>query len=398
MKNRVLFVQLMVLVVFCPLAIDIFLPAMPLMAQDFLVSVDSMKWSITLFLLTMGLGQLVFGPLSDRYGRRPIAIIGIVIYGVCSALSVIAPSYEVFIACRLGQGFGACATSVIAFACVRDRFNPLQSGIMYSYLNSAICCIPALAPLLGSVLTESFGWRSNFEVMAAFAVIAGVFIAYTFPETRPENTVQYKKLVTFGRFIPIIKHPVFLFNALVVMLAMTAILIYVTNAPVWLMVHLKQDQSSFVFWFSLNAVVNIVTCFLAPKVLVHFGVRNTIGLGMLIVITSSLLLFILLEWQHPAGFMFPVMMSSVGAALLMGSCAGQALSPFGTSAGTASALLGFIQLSGAAVLTALIQLLPLNEPTQLALLMLVFIPIYVLWKLPKCKQVLYQTSTNNVAV
>jgi len=96
--------------------------------------------------------------------------------------------------------------------------------------------------------------------------------------------------------------------------------------------------------------------------------------------------------------MFPVMMSSVGAALLMGSCAGQALSPFGTSAGTASALLGFIQLSGAAVLTALIQLLPLNEPTQLALLMLVFIPIYVLWKLPKCKQVLYQTSTNNVAV
>lgn len=396
MKNRTLFVQLMVMVVFSPLAIDIFLPAIPLMAQDFAVSVDSMKWSITLFLLTMGLGQLVFGPLADRHGRRPIAIIGIVIYGVCSILSAITPNYEFFIACRLGQGFGACAISVSAFACVRDRFNPLQSGIMYSYLNSTICCIPALAPLLGSVLTDFFGWRSNFEAMAVFAVIAGTFITYTFPETRPESTIKHKKLVTFDRFTPIIKHPVFLFNAVVVMLAMTAVLIYVTNAPVWLMIHLEQDQSSFVFWFSLNAVVNIAACFLAPKALVNFGVRNTIGLGMLVLIASGLLLFLLLEWQHPAGFMIPVMLSSVGAALLMGTCAGQALSPFGNSAGTASALLGFIQLSGAAILTGLIQLLPLTEPEQLAFLLLVFLPIYGLWKLPKFKQVLYQTPENSL--
>lgn len=194
------------------------------------------------------------------------------------------------------------------------------------------------------------------------------------------------------------KHPVFLFNALVVMLAMTAILVYVTNAPAWLMVYLELDQDTFVFWFSFNAVINIVACFLAPKVLMKFGVRKTIGLGMLILVASSLLLFILLKWHHAAGFMIPVMMSSVGAALLMGSCAGQALSPFGNRAGTASALLGVIQFSGAALLASLIQLLPLNEPEQLAILLLVFLPIYGLWKLPKFKQVLYQTPVKNPVV
>lgn len=390
MKNRMLFIQLMVMVVFCPLAIDIFLPAIPLMAQDFLVSVDNMKWSITLFLLTMGLGQLVFGPLADKYGRRPIAITGIVIYGVCSMLSAITPNYEFFLLSRLGQGFGACAISVTAFACVRDRFDALHSGVIFSYLNSTICCIPALAPLLGSVLTESFGWRSNFEVLAAFAVIAGGFITYSLPETRPETTVQYKKLITLARFSPVIKHPVFLFNSLIVMLAMTAILIYVTNAPAWLMVHLQLEQSAFVFWFSLNAAVNIIACFLAPKVLITYGVRIGVGLGMLILVIAGCLMLILLDLHHPAAFMLPVMVSSVGAALLMGSCSGQALSPFGNNAGTASALLGFFQLSGAALFTALIQLLPLSEPEQLVLLLLIFIPIYALWKLPKFKQLLYQ--------
>jgi len=395
MKNKMLFAQLMVMVIFSPLAIDIFLPAIPLMAQDFAVPVDSMKWSISLFLLTMGLGQLIFGPLADRYGRKPIAIAGIAIYGVSSLLSAITPSYEFFLMCRLGQGFGACAISVTAFACVRDRYNPIQSGVMYSYLNSTICCIPALAPLLGSVLTEHYGWRSNFELMAAFAVVAGLFIVKTLPETRPASTVQHKKLLTFERFIPMLKHPVFMFNALVAMLAMTAILIYVSNAPTWIMIHLAQEQDVFVFWFSVNAVVNILACFLAPKVLVNFGVKNTIGLGLLLLIMASVLMFMLLTWQHPAGFMLPVITSSVGIALLMGACAGQALAPFGNSAGTASALLGFIQMTGAALLTPVVQWLPLNDPEQLAWFMLVFVLVYGVWKLPKVKHVLYPLAVSD---
>jgi len=150
-------------------------------------------------------------------------------------------------------------------------------------------------------------------------------------------------------------------------------------------VRLGLDQQSFVFWFSLNAVINIVACFLAPRVLIKFGARITIGLGMVLLSIAGLLMLALLDFQTPIAFMLPIMVSSLGFSVLMGACAGQALAPFGEKAGSASALLGFVQMSGSAVIVYLLQLLPLNEAEQLAWLMLTIIPVYVIWKLPRVK-------------
>jgi len=374
------------MVIFSPLAIDIFLPALPIMAQDLSVSMTQIQWSITAFILSMGFGQLVTGPLADRYGRRPVAIGGIIIYGLSSIIAAYSDSLTFFLISRLVQGLGACAIVVAAFASVRDKYNAIESGVMYSYLNSAICCIPALAPLLGNVLTEYFGWRSNFEFMAGYAVVAGAILFLTLKETKPAYTEQHKRLITMARFTPVLKHPVFLFNAFVVMLAMAIIIAYVSSSPAWLMVKLGLDQQSFVYWFSLNAVINIVACFLAPRVLIRFGARITIGFGMVLLIAAGLLMLALLAWHSPAGFMLPIMISSLGFSLLMGACAGQALAPFGDKAGAASALLGFMQMSGSAVIVYLLQLLPLNEAEQLVLLMLTIIPVYVIWKLPQVKK------------
>jgi DHA1 family bicyclomycin/chloramphenicol resistance-like MFS transporter len=385
MTNKQLLPLLILMVIFSPLAIDIFLPALPIMAEDFSVPMNQIQWSITIFILSMGFGQLISGPLADRYGRRPIAMGGILIYGLASIISVYSDSLTFFLLSRLVQGIGACAIVVAAFASVRDKYNAIESGVMYSYLNSAICCIPALAPLLGNVLTEHFGWRSNFEFMAGYAVIAGLILFFTLKETRPDHTIQHKKLISISNFMPVLKHPVFLFNAMVVMLAMAIIIAYVSSSPAWLMVKLGLDQQSFVYWFSLNAVINIVACFLAPRILIKWGARVTIGFGMVLLIIAGLLMSALLAWQTPVAFMLTIMISSLGLSLLMGACAGQALAPFGEKAGSASALLGFVQMSGSAVIVYLLQLLPLNEAEQLALLMLSIIPVYIVWKLPQVK-------------
>ncbi|AOW76044.1 Bcr/CflA family drug resistance efflux transporter [Colwellia sp. PAMC 20917] len=385
MTNRQLLPLLILMVIFSPLAIDIFLPALPIMAEELLVPMKEIQWSITIFILSMGFGQLISGPLADRYGRRPVAMAGIIIYGLASLLCAYADNLAFFLLSRLVQGFGACAIVVAAFASVRDKYNAIESGVMYSYLNSAICCIPALAPLLGNVLTEYFGWRSNFQFMTGYAVFAGLILFFTLKETRPSHTIPSKNLISLVHFITVAKHPVFLFNALVVMLSMAIIIAYVTSSPAWLMVRLGLDQQSFVYWFSLNAVINIVACFLAPQVLVKFGARVTIGFGMVLLIVAGLLMLTLLTWQTPAAFMLPIMISSLGFSLLMGACAGQALAPFGEKAGSASALLGFVQMSGSAVIVYLLQLLPLNEAEQLVLLMLSIIPVYFIWKLPQVK-------------
>ena len=386
MTNKQLLPLLILMVIFSPLAIDIFLPALPIMAQDLSASMTQIQWSITVFILSMGFGQLVTGPLADRYGRKPVAIGGIIVYGLSSMVAVYSDNLTFFLICRTAQGLGACAIAVAAFTSVRDKYNAIESGIMYSYLNSAICCIPALAPLLGNVLTEHFGWRSNFEFMAGYAVVAGAVLIFTLKETRPAHTEQHKKLITMARFTLVLKHPVFLFNAFVVMLAMAIIIAYVSSSPAWLMVKLGLDQQSFVYWFSLNAVINIVACFLAPKILIRFGARVTIGFGMVLLIAAGILMFALLAWHSPVAFMLPIMISSLGFSLLMGTCAGQALAPFGDKAGAASALLGFMQMSGSAVIVYLLQLLPLNEAEQLTLLMLTIIPVYVIWKLPQVKK------------
>jgi len=385
MTNKQLLPLLILMVIFSPLAIDIFLPALPVMAEEFVVPIKQIQWSITTFILSMGFGQLISGPLADRYGRRPIAIGGTLIYGLASIICAYSDSLTFFLISRLVQGLGACAIVVAAFASVRDKYTAIESGVMYSYLNSAICCIPALAPLLGNVLTEYFGWRSNFEFMAGYAAFAGTILFFTLKETRPEHTERHKNLITMAHFMPVLKHPVFVFNALVVMLAMAIIIAYVSSSPAWLMVRLGLDQQSFVYWFSLNAAINIVACFLAPRILVKFGARVTIGFGMILLIIAGSLMLALLAWQTPIAFMLPIMISSLGFSLLMGACAGQALAPFGEKAGSASALLGFVQMSGSAVIVYLLQLLPLNEAEQLVLLMLTIIPVYAIWKLPQVK-------------
>lgn len=386
MTNKQRLPLLILMVIFSPLAIDIFLPALPVMAVELVVPMHEMQWSITIFILSMGFGQLISGPLADRYGRRPVAIGGIVIYGLASIISAYSDSLAFFLVSRLMQGFGACAIVVSAFASVRDKYNAIESGVMYSYLNSAICCIPALAPLLGNVLTEHFGWRSNFEFMAGYAVFAGLILFFTLQETRPAHTQKHKNLISLAQFMPVFKHPIFMFNAVLVMLAMAVIIAYVSSSPAWLMVRLGLDQQSFVYWFSLNATINIVACVVAPRVLVKFGARKTIGFGMLLLIAAGLLMLALLPWQTPSAFMLPIMVSSLGFSFLMGACAGQALAPFGEKAGAASALLGFIQMSGSAVIVYLLQLLPLNEAEQLTLLMLCIIPVYVIWQLPQVKK------------
>ena len=141
---------------------------------------------------------------------------------------------------------------------------------------------------------------------------------------------------------------------------MAVIIAYVTSALGWLMVHFGLDRSDFVFWFSLNAVLNVFASISVPRALLKWGPRITIGFGMLVLIGSGLLMLAFLQWHHPAGFKLHNMLSSIGFSLVMGSCAGHALVPFGDKAGTASALLGFIQMSGASVIVRLLQLLALD--------------------------------------
>lgn len=369
---------LAMLVLFSPLAIDIYLPALPQISETFHVEHALAQDTITWFLFAMGVGQLFAGPLADKLGRRTVALGGISIYAVSACLAWAAQSIDMMLMARLLQGLGACATSVAAFATVRDLFGPEKSGKMISYLNGAICFIPALAPILGSWLTQEFGWRSNFSFMAGFAVIVGAILFFQMKETNPatEKVAVFK----FERYWSVLKTPSFIFHASLCLMAMAVILAYVTSAPVVLMENLGLSMNEFTFWFGINAAFNIVAAFTAPKFMERFGTYKTLVVGILLLGLAGALMLVLVNQATALAFMFPIFLSSVGFAWILGASAGKALEPFGDRAGTAAALLGLFQMSGSGLLVGTMQRLQLEPQVMIALQMFLIVPaLFVLF-------------------
>lgn len=368
-------VLLTLLVLFSPLAIDIYLPALPLISEAFHVEHALSQDTITWFLFAMGVGQLFAGPLADKLGRRTIALSGIAIYGVSALLAWGAQNIEWMLMARLLQGFGACATSVAAFATVRDIFGPHKSGKMISYLNGAICFIPALAPILGSWLTQQFGWRSSFSFMAIFSLVVFVLLVTWMKETNPQ--VSKEPVFKLSRYLEILKTPSFLFHASLCMLAMAVILAYVTSAPVVLMEKLGLSMNQFTFWFGINAVINIIACMTAPKCMDGLGTRVTLLIGLAILMISGVLMLALADINRAITFMAPIFLSSIGFAWILGAAAGKALAPFGDKAGTAAALLGLFQMSGSGLVIALVQRTGLEPQAMIAIQMMVVLPWFM---------------------
>lgn len=366
-KGRPPFWVLMGAVMLSPLAIDIYLPALTAMARAFSRPFAALQVTITLFLLSVGVGQLLVGPLADRFGRRPVLLGGIALYMVAAVLGMMAATLELLYVARILQGLGACASVTVAFAAVRDSYTPEAGARLYSYLNGSLTLVPSLAPVLGGALTVALGWRSNFAFMVAFAALLWLGAYRCFGETRPDDAPIERRLYRWARYRPILGNRRFLYYAVLVSAMMAAILVYVSAAPVVVMDRLGHPEWVFSLWFGANALVSTVAFFGVPRLMYRWGREVTVQRGLLVVATGGALIAGL-HWTMPLSvvtFMGPVAWLSVGFSMVLGAAASLALEPFPERAGTAAALLGAIQLGGGATLATLLLMTPL--PPQLSL-------------------------------
>ncbi|MEZ2758309.1 multidrug effflux MFS transporter [Providencia vermicola] len=369
-------ILLLLLVLLGPLGIDLYLPTIPDIAKDLGSSESVIQSTIALFILVLGLGQLISGPLVDRYGRKPIAIVGMVLYIIGAGVAISATTPTVFIASRLLQGVAVCCTSVVAFSCVRDRMNGTEAARAFGFLNGTLNIVPALAPLLGGLLAEAWGWRAPFWFLALYAVIILVLIAVFLPETRPTNLPKVK-IIPLGTYCRILGHRQFIIFALVNAGTMGMALTYVSLAPTVLMGEAQLSPLAFSIVFGINGFWIMFASYIANHFIHKIGrpACLLVGSSMMAIGCLGLILgFVVLPeaiQSHWVVYMLPVACACTGLAFMMGTATSYALEPFGNEAGTASALVGFVQMAGGAALGLLAIALPIAPKLSLAIVMLV---------------------------
>ncbi|CAG0960420.1 partial Bicyclomycin resistance protein, partial [Burkholderiales bacterium] len=182
------------LVALGPLSTDLYLPALPALTRDFSTDVARVQLTLSVFLAGFALAQLAYGPLSDRFGRRPILLAGLVIYLGASVACMFAPSIEALIAARFVQALGACAGPVLGRAVVRDVYGPSQAARVLAYISGAMAIAPMLGPVLGGWLTVWFGWRANFAALALFSALQCVATALLLGESNAHKDPEATRL------------------------------------------------------------------------------------------------------------------------------------------------------------------------------------------------------------
>ena len=330
------------------LATNILLPSLPQMAASLKVSTAAVTSAITVFLAVFALGQLVVGPISDRYGRRWPVLTGFAVFFAGSIWCGLATDLPGLLTGRVIQAAGACATSVLSRAIARDLFSGAALARAMALIMVAMAAAPGFSPLLGGALDH--GWRSEFVFVGVFAAIGAIAYGAVLGETHRSTRIPLNPLAIAKNYISLIIDRRFLVPAATVSLIMGGLFAMFSAAPRVFIEGLHFTPIQLGLFFAGTVMIVFAAGMLATKLAPRFGLDRSIRGGLVAAATGSIGV-LLVSVFHPTFLPFLAAMSVflLGMGIVNPLGTAQALSPFGEKAGAASALLGFWQMMGAAI-------------------------------------------------
>ncbi len=339
------------------LAMDIYLPVVPSMPAILQTTPATVQLTLSLYMVTLGVGQFVFGPLSDRYGRRPVLLPGALLFALSSFGLAATDNAAVFVALRLLQAVGASAALVATFATVRDVYAERpESATIYGLFGAMLSFVPALGPIAGALIARSLGWRAIFAALGLLALAALWRACHHWHETRPAR--GFHEHAGFAR---ILRSFAFWTYTLGFATAMGTFFVFFSIAPRVLIGRAGFSETGFSLAFASVAVVMIVASRALPRCTQAWGARRSVAGGMAVILAGGIALAGG-ETVLPASFaslIVPMWIAAIGIVLTASMTANGALAEFGDSAGTAVAVYFCVQsVAATTVGTALVLLLP----------------------------------------
>lgn len=354
-----------------PLAIDMYLPAMPAIAETLATNSHRVQGTLAIYTAGFAIGQLLFGPLSDAKGRRPVLLGGMLIFAIAAMLCAMATSVESLTWLRGAQGFAGAASAVVVQALVRDLFNREDFARTMAYITLVMTLAPLIAPMLGGHLAHWFGWRSIFWVLTGFTVIIALFCSLRLPETLPLERRQPLHLSSILRsYLRLLTSPVALGFMLCGAFSFAGMFAFLTGAS-FVYIELYDVSPQHVgYLFGLNVISLMLFTTLNGKWVRRLSSRTMLRLALGLQLLAGILMPIgpLLGWGLWS-VVAPIMLY-VGVISTIGSNSmASLLSTLPNLAGTASSMAGTLRFGAAALVGAFVALLPDSSPLYMLLTM-----------------------------
>ncbi|MQX36247.1 Bcr/CflA family efflux MFS transporter [Roseospira navarrensis] len=347
-RSRTVAVLLTALVAFGPVSTDLYLPSLPAMVDAFGTSVSRAQLTLSMFMAGFAVGMLIYGPLADRFGRRPVLLGGILVYVAASIACLVADGIDALIAARFFQAVGACCGPVIGRAVVRDVHDRAQAARMLSTMASAMALAPAIAPIVGGWMFTLFGWRANFVLLTLFGVAVLVATWRLLGETnRHKDPGALRPARVIGTFGLLLRNRTFLGYTLVVSFGFAGLFSFISGSSFVIIDVLGLPPQYFGFAFMAVVVGYIIGAFSGGRLSGRVGIDRLLALGTALAVVAGGAAAVLswLGLQSLATLIPFISVYFFATAWIIPLGTAGAMGPFPRIAGAVSSLLGFIQMT-----------------------------------------------------